>query len=77
MSDTIVTVYHRNAAGVHEVRLPEIEATRAVGRFPWEWSGTAAGHTDPPEGFVASTGPAGGLAHLRGSSIAFDHSMNR
>jgi hypothetical protein len=56
----IITVYHRNAAGVHPVELPEIEACRALARFPWEYSRSADPESFAPEpqGFVASTGPA-------------------
>jgi len=74
MADEVVIVFFKGADSVHEVRLPALEAILAVRKHPHEYSLTGA-FVDPPPGFVAATGPAGGLAPLRGASINFAHPM--
>src|SRR5208282_3432272 len=59
MSDTIVTVFHKKADGVHEVRLPEIEARNAANRLPWEYWLTGV-FADPPEGSSPAPDPLAG-----------------
>jgi hypothetical protein len=66
------TVYFRSRDGVHEVKLPPIEAANASRRHPHEWSLKADKFADAPEGFVATQGNGGGIGRVRGASVRAD-----
>jgi hypothetical protein len=65
------TVFFKSASGVHEVKLPEIEARSACRKHPHEWSLTRV-FADPPEGFVFSEGDGGGRGRIAGASVRVD-----
>jgi hypothetical protein len=72
MTDASRVVYFRSANGIHEVRLPPVDAALAVGHHPHEWSYDANKFADPPEGFVFSESNGGGLGRIAGASVRAD-----
>lgn len=60
----LTTVYFRSASGVHEVKLPAVDAVLTCRKHPHEWSLTGV-FAEPPEGFVASEGDGGGLGRVQ------------
>ena len=66
------TVYFRNADGVHEVRLPAVDAVLACRKHPHEWSLDGKTFVEPPEGFVPSEGDGGGRGRIAGASVRAD-----
>ena len=66
------TVYFLAADGVHEVRLPAVDAVLVCNRLPHEWSIDGKTFAEPPEGFVPSEGDGGGIGRVRGASVRAD-----
>jgi hypothetical protein len=63
MTDTTRVVFFRGLDGIHEVRLPPVDAVLACHHHPIEWALTRDGHAPAPEGFVFSEGDGGGMGH--------------
>ena len=66
------TVSFRSRDGVHEVKLPELEARLACRKHPWEWSPDGKTFADPPEGWQPSEGDGGGSGRIQGASVRAD-----
>jgi hypothetical protein len=71
MMTELKTVYFRSRDGVHEVKLPAVDAVLTCRKRPHEWSLSGV-FAEPPEGFVPSEGSGGGIARVRGGSVRVD-----
>jgi|HubBroStandDraft_4_1064222.scaffolds.fasta_scaffold3485541_1 hypothetical protein len=72
MIDTTRIVFFRSARGVHEVRLPAVDAVLVCHKHPVEWALTPGGHAAAPEGFVFSDSDGGGRGRIAGASVRAD-----